>query len=312
MLKIKDYQMKKILLLFAAFLALLSLYSCQNEILETKGSPEYLEEIKQWDQRRIERLKADDGWLNLVGRTWLKPGENKFGSAKDNDVIIESDKVPEYMGVFVFQDSSVTMIVNDGVDVLLNGEPVKEMVMIGDGNKDMTVFQYGPIKWNLIVRDTLYGIRFRDLESEFVKSFKGIERFSVNEDWRIEAKFEAYDPPKKIYVPNVLGQIDEEPSPGAFVFSKDNQIYKLDAIDAGDRLWLIFADGTSGEETYGGGRFLYTDSKADSAGKVIVDFNKAYNPPCVLTKFATCPLPPKQNYITLRITAGEKMYGEKH
>jgi hypothetical protein len=312
MLKIKDYQMKKSLLLFAAFLALLSLYSCQNENLETKGSPEYLEEIKQWDQHRIERLKADDGWLNLVGRTWLKPGENKFGSAKDNDVIIESDKVPEYMGVFVFQDSSVTMIVNDGVDVLLNGEPVKEMVMIGDGNKDMTVFQYGPIKWNLIVRDTLYGIRFRDLESEFVKSFKGIERFSVNEDWRIEATFEAYNPPKKIYVPNVLGQIDEEPSPGAFVFSKDNQIYKLDAIDAGDRLWLIFADGTSGEETYGGGRFLYTDSKADSAGKVIVDFNKAYNPPCVLTKFATCPLPPKQNYIKLRITAGEKMYGEKH
>jgi len=304
--------MKKTLFLFAAFLASLTLYSCKNENLEAKGSPEYFEEIKQWDQKRLERFKADDGWLNLVGRTWLKPGENKFGSAKDNDVVIESNKVPDYMGVFIFQDSIVTMKVNDGVEVLFNGKPVKEMIMIGDDKEEMTVFQNGPIKWNLIVRNELYGIRFRDLESEFVKSFSGIERFPVNEDWKITADFEAYDPPKKIEVPNVLGQVDEELSPGAVVFTKDNQTYRIETIDAGDRLWLIFADGTSGEETYGGGRFLYTDSKADSTGKVIVDFNKAYNPPCVLTKFATCPLPPKENYIKLRITAGEKMYGENH
>jgi uncharacterized protein (DUF1684 family) len=303
--------MKKILFFITAILTLLSSYSCKNENLETKGSPEYIEEINKWDQHRLERLKADDGWLNLVGRTWLKPGENKFGSAKDNDVVIESNKVPDYMGVFIFEDSTVTMKVNDGVEVLFNGEPVEETVMIGDHKKEMTVFQYGSIKWNLIVRNELYGIRFRDLESEFVKSFSGIERFPVNEDWRIEAKYEVYDPPKKISVPNVLGQIDEEPSPGAIIFTKDNQTYRLDAIDAGDKLWFIIADGTSGEETYGGGRFLYTD-KADSNGNVIVDFNKAYDPPCVLTKFATCPLPPKQNYLTLRITAGEKMWGGNH
>jgi uncharacterized protein (DUF1684 family) len=203
------------------------------------------------------------------------------------------------------------MKVNDGVEVLFDGKPVKEMVMIGDNKKEMTVFQYGSIKWNLIVRNELYGIRFRDLESDLVKNFSGIERFPVNEDWKVTATFEAYDPPKKISVPNVLGQIDEEPSPGAIVFTKDNQTYRLEAVDAGDKLWFIFADGTSGEETYGGGRFLYTD-KPDSNGKVIVDFNKAYNPPCVLTKFATCPLPPKENYIKLRITAGEKMWGENH
>lgn len=304
--------MIKIIFSFSLLISIIFVYSCKKETLETKGSPEYLEEIKQWDQRRAERLKADDGWLNLVGRTWLKPGENKFGSSKDNDVVIESDKIPEYMGVFLFKDSTVIMKVNDGVEVLFDGKPVKEMAMIGDHKKEMTVFQYGSIKWNLIVRNELYGIRFRDLESELVKNFKGIERFPVNEDWKIVADFEPYDPPKKIEVPNVLGQVDEELSPGAIVFEKDNQIYRIDAIDAGERLWLIFADGTSGEETYGGGRFLYTDSKADSTGKVIVDFNKAYNPPCVLTKFATCPLPPKENYIKLRITAGEKMWGEKH
>jgi len=303
---------KNFLFSFAALLTLLSIYSCKNENLEAKGSPEYFEEIKQWDQKRVERLKADDGWLNLVGRTWLNPGENKFGSAKDNDVVIESNKVPEYMGVFIFQDSTVTMKVDDGVEVLFNGNPVKEIVMIGDTKKDITVFQYGSIKWNLIVRNELYGIRFRDLESEAVKNFRGIERFPVNDDWKITAEFEAYNPPKKISVPNVLGQVDEELSPGAVTFTRDNQTYRIDAIDAGDRFWFIFDDGTSGEETYGAGRFLYTDSKADSTGKVIVDFNKAYNPPCVLTKFATCPLPPKENYIKLRITAGEKMWGENH
>jgi len=299
--------MKKFLIL--SIFAIIFLAGCEKK---PTASPEYLQEIKEWDQKRADRLKADDGWLNLVGRTWLKPGENKFGSAKDNDVVIESNKVPDYMGVFIFQDSTVTMKVNEGVNVLYNGNPVKEMVMIGDTKKDMTVFQYASIKWNLIVRNELYGIRFRDLESEAVKNFKGIERFPVNADWRITADFESYDPPKKMQVPNVLGQVDEELSPGAVVFTKENQTYRIDAIDAGDRLWLIFADGTSGEETYGGGRFLYTDSKADSSGKVIIDFNKAYNPPCVLTKFATCPLPPKENYIKLRITAGEKVWGENH
>jgi uncharacterized protein (DUF1684 family) len=197
--------MKKILFLAIALLTLLFIYSCKNENLETKGTPEYFEEIKQWDLKRAERLKADDGWLNLVGRTWLKQGENKFGSSKENDVIIESGKVPANMGVFIFHDSTVTMKVNDGVEVLFNGNPVKEMVMIGDGKKDMTVFQYESIKWNLIVRDTLYGIRFRDLESEAVKNFKGIERFPVNEDWKVSADFEAYNPRKKIFDPNVLG-----------------------------------------------------------------------------------------------------------
>lgn len=292
-------------------ISILVLYSCGSETLETKGSPEYLEEIQKWDQRRIERLKAPDGWLNLVGRTWLKPGVNKFGSAKDNEVIIESDKVPAYMGEFIFNDSTVIMKVYDDVEVFHNGKPVKEMIMIDDQKKDITVFEYGTIRWNLIIRGDKYGIRFRDIESPIVKNFKGIERFPVNEDWKLTAKFEEYNPPKKIFVPNVLGQIEEELSPGAVVFEKDGKQFRIDAIDEGERLFLIIADETSGVETYGGGRFMYVD-KPDSAGNLILDFNKAYNPPCVFSKFATCPLPPEQNYLKLRITAGEKNYGEGH
>lgn len=291
------------------FIILVSLlFGCKKT---SEENPDYVKEINEWHQKRIERLKAPDGWLNLVGRTWLKPGVNTFGSAKNNNVIIESDKVPAYMGQFILKDSIVTMNVYEGVEVFLDGKPIKEIIMIDDQKKDMTVFQYGTIKWNLIIRGDKYGIRFRDLESTLVKNFKGIKRFPVNSNWKFVAKFEAYNPPKKIFIPNVLGQIEEEFSPGAVIFEKDGKTFRIDAIDEGEKLFLIIADETNGEETYGGGRFLYVD-KQDSSGNLILDFNKAYNPPCVFTKYATCPLPPEQNYLNIRIEAGEKNYGENH
>ena len=281
----------------------------------TQKSPvdsNYIKEIKQWDQKRINRLKADDGWLNLTGRFWLKEGESTFGSAKDNDLVVESSTFPLHAGTFLFVDSAVTFNSKDGANVLHNGNAVKEIVLIDDQKKDMTVLQIGSIKFNLIVRDTLYGIRFRDLNSELVKNFKGIERFPIDESWNVKAGFEAYNPAKEIIVPNVLGQMNKEKSPGAVVFVRDGIKYKIDAVDEGeDNLFLIIADQTSGDETYGGGRFMYV-KKPDSTGIIILDFNKAYNPPCVFTKYATCPLPPLQNYLKLKIEAGEKVYGEGH
>lgn len=299
--------MKKYLLLIT--MIFFTIIGCKQK---PQADPEYVKQIEKWDQRRVERLKADDGWLNLVGRFWLKPGENTFGTSKDNDIVIESSKLPAHIGAFLFKDSVVIFKAKDGVNVLLNGNPVQEVKMIDDQKKDMTVLQIGSIKFNLIVRDTLYGIRARDLNSDLVKNFKGIERFPVDESWNIKARFEPYNPPKEIVVPNVLGQISKEKSPGAVVFERDGKTYKIDAVDeGGDKLFLIIADETSGEETYGGGRFMYVD-KPDSNGNIYLDFNKAYNPPCVFTKYATCPLPPEQNYLKLRIEAGEKMYGEGH
>jgi len=292
-----------------SLLILLTLLACTQK---PTADPNYVKEIDEWHSKRINRLKADDGWLNLAGRFWLKKGESTFGSAKDNDLVVESSTFPLHAGTFLFVDSTVTFKSKAGVSVLHNGNPVKEIVLIDDQKKDITVLQIGSIKFNLIVRDTLYGIRFRDLNSELVKNFKGIERFPIDESWKVKARFEAYDPPKEIAVPNVLGQISKEKSPGAVVFERDGKTHKIDAVDeGGDRLFLIIADQTTGEETYGGGRFMYV-SKPDSTGIIILDFNKAYNPPCVFTKYATCPLPPLQNYLKLRIEAGEKAYREGH
>ena len=276
------------------------------------ANPNYVKEINEWDQKRVNRLKSDDGWLNLVGRFWLKQGESTFGSAEDNDIVVESSKLPEKIGSFIFKDSAVTFKAKDGVEVFHNGKPVKEIVLIDDQKKDITVLQIGSIKFNLIIRDTLYGIRFRDLNSDLVKNFKGVERFPVDESWKLKARFEEYNPVKEIDVPNVLGQISKEKCPGAVVFERDGKTHRIDAVDEGDEnLFLIIADQTSGDETYGGGRFMYV-KKPDSTGTVVLDFNKAYNPPCVFTKYATCPLPPLQNYLKLKIEAGEKVYGEGH
>lgn len=277
-----------------------------------EADPNYLNEINQWHAKRINRLKADDGWLNLAGRFWLRRGTSTIGSAKDNDIVVESKKVPGKIGSFVFKDLVVIFKAKEGVDVFYNANTIKEIVMIDDQKKDMTVLQIGPIRFNLIIRDTLYGVRFRDLDSDLVKHFKGIETFPIDQSWNIKAKFEPYNPPKEIAVPNVLGQVSKEKSPGAVVFEREGKTYKIDAVSEGDdKLFLIIADETSGEETYGGGRFLYVN-KPDSTGTIDLDFNKAYNPPCVFTKYATCPLPPLQNYLKLKIDAGEKMYKGGH
>lgn len=297
----------KYLVFFLLFL--FTFFGCKSA---PEANPEYVKEINEWDAKRVSRLKADDGWLNLVGRFWLKEGENTFGSGKNNDIVVESSKLPESIGSFLFVDSTVIFKAKENIEVLHQGKPIKEIVMIDDQKKDMTVLEIGTIKFNLIIRDTLYGIRFRDLNSDLVNNFKGIERFPIDESWKIKARFEPYNPPKEIEVPNVLGQISKEKSPGAVVFERDGKSFRIDAVDeGGERLFLIIADETSGEETYGGGRFMYVN-KPDSSGTIILDFNKAYNPPCVFTKYATCPLPPAQNYLKLRIEAGEKMYAEGH
>lgn len=302
--------MKKFLIILFVQFVVVSFYSCNNEQLVQKGSPDYISEIEQWHQKRISRLKEESGWLNLVGLFWLKEGENKFGSATDNDIVFPSG--PEHIGLLVLQDSIVTIKVLPDVQVLNNEKPVSEMTLKDDHSEEPTILQVGSLRWYIIKRTKGYAIRLRDLNAELLKTFKGIGIFPINDDWKIEAKFEKYDPPKKITIPDIIGTSDEENSTGAVIFTKNNQTFRMDALDAGgNRIWFIFADETSGEETYGAGRFLYTD-KADSNGIVILDFNKAYNPPCVFTRFATCPLPPKDNYLKLRITAGEKMWGDHH
>lgn len=298
----------KIILLVIVIL-LISI-SCKEKEPEPKGTPEYITDIEQWHQKRIERLKNENGWLTLVGLYWLKEGVNSFGSNKNSDIVFP-ENAPQSIGKIILKDSAITIIVKKGVNVINEGQPINEIKLEHDLTGNPSILDLGSLRWYIIKRGDRHGIRLRDINAPLRNEFDGIERFPVNEDWEITASFEAYDPPKVISLPTQIGTIEEEPSPGAVVFEKDGQTYRIDAVDTGKRLWLIFADETSGKETYGAARYLYID-KPDSTGKTIVDFNLAYNPPCVFTKYATCSFPPKQNFLKLKITAGEKMWSELH
>jgi uncharacterized protein (DUF1684 family) len=272
---------------------------------------EYTKEIKEWQKRRVEGLKRTDGWFTLAGLFWLKEGENTFGSDKSNDIIFP-EGTPAFIGKTILDGENVNTIINDDVQVFHDSVEVKEISMKNDTQGQPTILTHGSFSWYAILRDgNRYGIRLKDSEHQALKDFEGIDTYPIDKDWRIEARYEPYDPPKIIVIPNITGTSAEDSSKGALVFNIDDKEYRLDALGSGERFFIIFADETNGDETYGAGRFMSV-ARPDSTGKTYIDFNRAYNPPCAFSKYATCPLPPKDNYLRVAVTAGEKNYGDAH
>jgi hypothetical protein len=186
---------------------------------------------------------------------------------------------------------------------------VSTLELSADTSPHPTVLTSGPLRFFVIERAGNLGLRVRDLNNPHRAGFHGLSYFPVSTAWVFEARFERYEPVHRIRIINILGMEQEYESPGAVVFVKDGREWRLDAVleAAGDaELFIMFADATSGHETYGAGRFLYVP--LPNAGRTRLDFNKAYNPPCALNDFATCPLPPPQNHLKLRVEAGEKSY----
>lgn len=298
---------------------LLSIFICMEVLIlgcsnTEKSDPVYLQEVEAWHARRITSLKKPDGWLSLRGLFWLKEGRNSFGASEQNRIKFPPEMTPEEMGWFILQENSVSVQIKDGIPVYFNDHEISTMTLKDDSEGEPDILRYGSLSWHIIKRGDRYGVRLKDSESKLLKNFTGIERFPVDPAWRVTATFQAYDSPKVIEVPNILGTISEDPSPGKLIFTIRGQSYSLDPIaDPEDKRWfIIFSDATSGEETYGAGRFLYIDAPAED-NTAIIDFNKSYNPPCAFTPYATCPLPPEQNHLNLRVEAGEKNFqGYKH
>ena len=287
------------------FLLSLFLAGCNLAKLNNEENLAYIERIKKWHNERIENLKSKDGWLNLVGLFWLAEGENKMGSDSSNNFILSPDKAPPFVASFLLENNKVKIKICEGIEVYHKDSLVKGMSLESDERGNPTVLDMGSLSWFIIKRGEKIGIRLRDYESPLISQFKGIETFPVDSAWRIEANFESYETPKTISMSNVIGTINEYPSPGVLVFQIKGVIYKLYPFSNDGDLFIIFGDETSAVETYGGGRFLSV-KKPNKDGKTFIDFNKAYNPPCTFTEFATCPLPPRQNRLPVRITAGEK------
>lgn len=293
----------------------------------TAPAPEgYDEEIHAWQKERETSLLRPDGWLSLVGLFWLEGEENTVGGVPGNDFVFP--KAPERVCTLRLdrgpEGPIVTVEPEPGVDLALAADDeeggIAELVteprrMVPDTEPGTTRLALGSLRFWLIERGDLLGVRVLDRQSPALKAFEGLEFFPVDPAWRIEARLV----PKEgltIAVPNVLGQVSEQPCPGEVVFGmpasagEERRELRLLPMDAGDQLFFVFGDRTNGRATYGGGRFLYAEKPDpdDPEGRLILDFNRAYNPPCAFTEFATCPLPPRPNKLPLAIEVGEKAY----
>ncbi len=274
--------------------------------LNAQNTSTYEKEMQSWQQKRIQALKDQNGWINLTGLFWLKPGKNSFGSAPTNDFVYQHKNMPSKAGYFLWENQQVYWVSNSGISIKINDSLITKALVFEEGKNQASLMALGSLRWNIIQREEKIGVRLRDLASPLLNSFKGTERFALDSNLKLIAHLEPAQQ-NKLLIANVLGQISPLASPGKLVFNIKGTTYTLDALEEGDELFILFGDATSGKETYPAGRFLYAN-KPDANGNTILDFNKAFNPPCAFTKFATCPLPPKQNILPIAIKAGEKNY----
>jgi hypothetical protein len=255
----------------------------------------YRGQIEEWQRQREAALKADGGWLTVTGLFWLHEGANTFGAGPSHDIELPAEPALKSGGTFDLHNGKVVM--------RMDGR-TRDLRPDTGGQPDIVTL--GSLSMFVIERGGRYGIRLKDRNSRLRKEFTGLHYFPVNPAYRITARL--VPDPKKIPIPNILGQVQDTPSPGYVEFELHGRKLRLTPVEeAPNELSFIFRDLTSGKETYGSGRFLDTELGKD--GEVVLDFNRAYNPPCAFTPYATCPLPPKENRLPARIEAGELKYG---
>jgi uncharacterized protein (DUF1684 family) len=267
----------------------------------------YVHSFEKWKAELVSDLKQN--WLVLAGLFWLKPGANTFGSANDNEIVLPSG--PAHAGTFELQGDQVSVQLQPGVDAKIDGRSQSASKLQADITGKSTVIELGALRMHVIQRGKRIGIRVKDLNREAARNYAGPVFFPLDMNYRVTATFIPSDGKKTVDVPNVLGDVTPTPVPGEVHFSLNGQQYMLTALDGDPAKGLSFviSDLTSKTDTYPGGRFLDSDPVVD--GKVVLDFNRAYNPPCAVTPYATCPLAPKENRLPIAITAGEK-YDRQH
>ncbi len=272
---------------------------------------DYAKEIEGWRTERAQRLTTPDGWLTLVGLYFLETGDNPAGTAADNSIVLT--KGPAHLGtVTLGSDGRVKIALTPGSDARVNGRSVLAADLYAGAEIKPAVVSFGTVSFFVIERGGKLALRVKDSEAERRTHFAGLDYFPIDPAWRIEAAWTPFDQPREIQIANILGQVSPALVTGKAVFERDGKKCELLPIEdePGGPLFFVISDATSGKETYGAARFLYAEPPVD--GKVVLDFNRAQNPPCAFTPFATCPLPPKENKLPFAVTAGEKSYRGSH
>jgi uncharacterized protein (DUF1684 family) len=275
----------------------------------TAYESDYQQELRAWRDLREKKLRADNGWLALAGRFPLQPGANTIGTGKVNDVVFPPELKgtgPDRLGVIeVDADAKrVSLRLAVGVEFVAGDKPFVGERSFATDKPDWVGL--GRMRFHIIVRDGRYFLRLADNESAVRKHFPGCVWYAADERFKVDAKFVPHPAGKTIRMMNVLDQTSEEPCPGYAEFQLNGETYKLDALAEDGGLFFVFRDATAGDTTYPPGRFLTIEKRPKDGATFTLDFNKAYNPPCAVSAFTTCPVAPKQNVLKVRIEAGEK------
>lgn len=275
-------------------------------LVASDGASSYEKQIEQWRQARNERLADPDGWMTLVGLEWLVDGENSVGAAESSDARIPGG--PDSWGTIHVAGDVIRFVPAAGRAITVDDQTVEEAILVADNQGQPTVVRSGDISFYVIYRES-YALRIKDRKAPAVLAFEGVPVYDIQPDWRIEGRFVRAEQGASIGIANVLGQTNDSPVYGHFEFEREGETFSLLALgsEQSQSLWFLFADKTSGRETYGAGRFLYSEGMPEN-GQLVVDFNKAYNPPCAFNDYSTCPLPPQQNRMKIAVRAGEKKY----
>ena len=285
-----------------SFLVVLALLLVSGERALTQ---DYAAETEAWRVDREEKLKADDGWLTVAGLFFLNEGDNSFGSSPLNDIVLRTG--PAHAGVFTLRGGAVTARAQAGETLSVNGRSVAEARLWPREGDARPVVAIGPLTLYVHYSGARLAIRLRDRDSGLRRRFTGLRWFPVDESYRVRGRYVPHDQPRTVELSNILGDIERSRSSGSVVLTVAGEELRLTALDVGGRLWFVFRDLTSGRETYSAARFLYADAPAED-GYTTVDFNRAYNPPCAFNPYTTCPLPPRENRLPVRIEAGERDY----
>ncbi|MEE8339737.1 MAG: DUF1684 domain-containing protein [Xanthomonadales bacterium] len=288
-------------------LVLLSVTGFAGEIASPARGPDaesHRELIQQWRQKRNARLASDFGWLSLVGLEWLQEGENRVGSGQGNTIRLSGG--PDYWGSVFLEENKLRFVRADLDSVTVDDEYANEVLMVPDTEGTPTIVQSGTIRFYPIFRES-YALRVKDSQAPVRVNFKGTRNFDIQRDWRIDGRFIRGEKGETIEIGNVLGQLIPSPVYGRFEFERDGKTFRMIAIadEDSESLEFMFADRSNGHSTYAAGRFVYSDGMPEN-GRLVVDFNKTYNPPCAFNDYSTCPLPVQENRLNLDVTAGEK------
>jgi len=270
--------------------------------------------IDLWHNFRRNAIYGRTGWSTVVGLWWVEPGEITMGSDSSNKIVLPRDRSPGRLGSVHIGQDSTWFVTARGATVTLDTmpAPITSARLRSDYEPKATVLRSGSLMIHYIVREDRgvykHALRIRDTASAARMGPQRLRYFPTDIKWRVQARYTPSPKPDSVNIIGVLGMETRMSHEGDLEFMLEGQRRKLMVIrepeDHGTNLFLMFTDSTNRTETYPATRYVWV-TPPDSLGRTIVDFNKAFNPPCAFTKFSTCPFPPKGNHLPFRVEGGE-------